>query len=155
MPNTTDNLMTLADGLVEALSAGDFSLPFTAEWIDNPIVELADPELLTTRVWVVDFAEKQELFQGIPVEEYELLLVVQKRFGPEEVPAEQCRNLSGLVSEIARFCRNTMLEVDSEGAVCVKIERERSRDFKDYNEKGLFRAEISTHWRKVGGDDDE
>jgi hypothetical protein len=154
MPETTDKLLALADGLVDALSQEKFSLPFTAEWIDNPIVELADPELRTPRVWVVDFAEAEETVHGIPVEEYELLLVVQKKFQPTEITAEECRKLSGLVSEIAQFCRNTPIAVDGEGAVCVKIERERARDFKDYNEKGLFRAEISTHWRKVSGDNE-
>ena len=117
--------MELADGLVAALGAGEFSLPFTAEWIDNPIVELADPEIRTPRVWVVDFAEKQETVHGIPIEEYELLLVVQKKLGPDEVAADECRKLSALMSEIARFCRNTAITVDGEDAVCVKIERER------------------------------
>ena len=154
MPETTDKLLALADGLVTALGEREFSLPFTAEWIDNPIVELADPELRTPRVWVVDFAERQETVHGIPIEEFELLLVVQKKFQPTEITAEECRKLSGLVSEIAQFCRNTRIEVDGDEAVCVKIERERSRDFKEYHEKMLFRAEISTHWQKVSGDDE-
>jgi hypothetical protein len=42
----------------------------------------------------------------------------------------------------------------AERGLCFKIERERARDFKDYHEKSLFRAEVSTHWRKVGGDDE-
>jgi hypothetical protein len=154
MPETPDKLMTLADELVKALSASEFSLSFTAEWIDNPIFELADPALRTPRVWVVDFAEKQETVQGIAIEEYELLLVVQKKLGPDEITAEACRKLSGLVSEITSFCRKTAIAVDGDEAVCVKTERERSRDFKEYHEKRLFRAEISTHWQKVSGDDE-
>jgi hypothetical protein len=154
MAETTDKLMTLADGLVEALSQGEFSLPFTAEWIDNPIFELADPELRTPRVWVVDFAERQETVHGVPIEEFELLLVVQQKLSPKEATAEQCRKLSGLVSEIAAYCRNTGIAVDGEEAVCVKIERERARDFKEYHEKLLFRAESSTHWQKVSDDDE-
>jgi hypothetical protein len=154
MPEMTDKLLALADGLVEALGEREFSLPFTAEWIDNPIVELADPELQTPRVWVVDFGERQETIHGIPIEQYELLLVVQKKFQPTEVTADECRKLSSLVSEITSFCRNTGIAVDSDEAVCVKIERERSRDFKEYHEKMLFRAEISTHWQKVSGDDE-
>jgi hypothetical protein len=154
MADTTDKLMALADGLVNALMEKEFSLPFTAEWIDNPIVELADPELRTPRVWVVDFAERQETVHGIPLEEFELLLVVQKKLGPDAAPAEECRKLSALVSEIAHFCRNNPIAVDGDEAVCVKIERERARDFKEYNEKLLFRAEISTHWQKVSDDDE-
>ena len=154
MPETTDKLMALADGLVKALGEGEFSLPFMVEWIDNPIVELADPELRAPRVWVVDFAEKQETVHGIPIEEFELLLVVQKKFQPTEITAEECRKLSGLVSEITSFCRNTPIVVDGDESVCVKIERERARDFKEYHEKLLFRAEISTHWQKVGADDE-
>jgi hypothetical protein len=154
MADTTDKLLALADGLVQELSQGAFTLPFTAEWIDNPIVELADPELRTARVWVVDFAEKQETVHGIPIEEYELLLVVQQKFSPGKVTTEECRKLSGLVSEIASFCRNTPIAVDGEEAVCVKIERERSRDFKEYHEKLLFRAEVSTRWQKVSSDDE-
>jgi hypothetical protein len=152
MAETTDKLMALADGLVSSLTDADFSLAFVAEWIDNPIVELADPELQTTRVWVVDFAERQQTVQGISLEEYEVLLVVQKKFVTGEVPAEECRKLSGLVSEITAFCRMNGISIDGEEAVCVKTERERSRDFKEYHEKLLFRAEISTHWQKVGGD---
>jgi hypothetical protein len=154
MAEATDKLMALADGLVSALAGTEFSLAFVAEWIDNPIVELADSEFQTTRVWVVDFAERQQTVQGISLEEYEVLLVVQKKFVPGEVPAAECRKLSGLVSEITTFCRKTGIAVDGEEAVCVKIERERSRDFKEYHEKLLFRAEVSTHWQKVNNDDE-
>ena len=133
----------------------EFSLPFTAEWIDNPIVELADPELRTPTSVGGGFRRAAgNACTAFPIEEFELLLVVQKKFGPDEVTTEECRKLSGLVSEIARFCRNTRIAVDGDEAVCVKIERERARDFKEYHEKLLFRAEISTHWRKVGGDDE-
>jgi hypothetical protein len=148
-----DKLLILADGLVQALTQEEFSLPFTAEWIDNPVVELTDPELVEPRVWVVDFAEKQETVHGIPLEEYELLLVIQKRIQPAEDAKTTCRALSGLVSEIVAFCRKTGIAVEGEEAVCVKIERERSRDFKEYLEKNLFRAELSTHWHKVSDDD--
>jgi hypothetical protein len=154
MAETTDKLMAIADGLVAALGEREFSLPFTAEWIDNPIVELADPELRTARVWVVDFAEREETVHGIPLEEFELLLVIQQKLDAKENTAEQCRKLSGLVSELAAFCRNTGIAVNGEEAVCVKIERERARDFKEYHEKLLFRAEVSTHWQKVSDEDE-
>ena len=133
----------------------EFSLPFTAEWKDNPIVELADPELRSPRVWVVDFAETagdgaRHSHRGVRI-----ALGGAEEVRPERgSPPTECRKLSGLVSEIATFCRNTAIAVDGEEAVCVKIERERARDFKEYHEKLLFRAEISTHWQKVGGDDE-
>lgn len=154
MPEIMDKLMALADGLISALSEEEFSLPFTAEWIDNPVLELADPELRTARVWVVDFAEREETVHGIPLEEYELLLVVQQKLDAKSDPSSECRRLSALVSEIAQYCRSTPLIVDGDAAVCVKIERERSRDFREYHEKLLFRAEVSTHWQKVADGDE-
>jgi hypothetical protein len=145
----TDYLMGMADELVRELLDVDFCLPFKAEWTDNPIVELADSELSATRVWVVDLAERAETIHGVPLEEYELLIVVQKKIGPQENAAEECRDHSLLVNQIARFCRDIELTVENDEAICVKVERERARDFKEYHEKMLFRAEIHTHWRVV------
>jgi hypothetical protein len=153
MAEATDKLIAMVDAMLESLSLNEWSLPFTAEWIDNPVQELADPELKTTKIWVVDFAERRQTVHGMPIEEYELLLVVQKKLTAKNT-AEDCRKLSGLVGEIVEFCRMTPLAVNEEESVCVKIERERARDFKEYHEKLLFRAEISTHWQTVTSDDE-
>ena len=170
MTAAVDKLMDLADDLVTALATLAETLgtttgegenevltpAFAAAWQDDPVADLADSTLLAPQVWVVDFAETHQPADlggqgGVPVCEFELLIILQRKIGEGETPATVCRSMSGLVAEISRYCRRTVVS----DAVCFKTERERARDFKVWHEGDLYRAEILTHWRWAGDDSDE
>jgi len=142
-----DPLMDLTDDLVAALAAGAFSLPFTPQWKDDALAELADAELLAPQVWAVDVAESllPASGAGVPLEEFGVLLVVQQKLTEKDDRPAVCRALSALVSELARFCRTTVIQ----GAVCVKTVRSPARNLKDYHETWRFYAEIQTTWHRV------
>ena len=147
-----DPLMDLVDATVVALTAGEFSLAFTARWKDDALAELSDGDLETPQVWVVDSAESlPDADGGVPLEEFGVLIVLQKKFAEDEDRPSACRNLSALAAEITRFCRATVLE----GAVCVKTVRNPARNLDDYHNLDRFYAEIQTTWRRVYEDDDE
>jgi hypothetical protein len=159
----SDTLLDLADALVTALGTlatslgtttgeGDDAVrtpAFTASWQADPVADLADSSLLSPAVWVTDFAEGDVSLDGsrtgVPIEESEILVILQRKIGKGEDAATICRNMSALASEIRMFCRKSILD----SAVCFKTERTRARDFKEWHESDLYRAEISTHWRRV------
>jgi hypothetical protein len=157
MTTPVDRLMDLADALVTALgtlavSLGSEESPaFTAAWRDDPVADLADSTLLTPQVGVSDFGEVQGIVEGVPVREFEILLVVERKIGNGETPATICRAMSALTSEIAQYCRRKK----DLAAICFKTERALARQFGDYHEKDLYRAEVSTHWREAGYDGDD
>lgn len=157
MTAPVDRLMDLADALVTALgtlavSLGSEASPaFAASWQDDPVADLADSTLLTPQVWVVDFGEVQEVFEGVPVREFEILIVVQRKIDEGETPATICRAMSALTSEIAQYCRRKK----DLAAICFKTERPLARQFGDYHEKNRYWAEVSTHWREAGYDGDD
>lgn len=148
----TDALLDLADDLVEALDDLAASLdedepPFVAAWSADPYLELADGP--ATKLWVVDHAVRSLTEGGVPIEEYELLLVLQRRLDADD--AEGCRTMAALAGAIADFCRGLELDPDNQGngAVCVRCERQQARDFESLHERGLFRAAILTTWRRT------
>jgi len=165
MTTPVDRLMDLADAVGTALGTLATSLgttvgegeeavttpAFTASWQDDPVADLADSTLLTPQVWVVDFGEVRGLQEGVPVCESEILIVVQRKIDEGETPATICRAMSALTSEIAQYCRRKK-DLD---AICFKTERRLSRQFGDYHENDLYRAEINTHWRDAGCDGDD
>ena len=101
-------------------------------------------------VWVVDVSERLlpsyvANAAGCDCEEFELLVIVQRKLDIGEPPAEVCRAMSGLVARLTRFCRG----VEILDAICVATVREHSRDFEDWVGKGLYRSQILTTWRRV------
>jgi len=124
----TDPLLDLTDAIVAALADGTFSSAFAVQWKDDGLAALEDAELLTTQVWAVDTAESllpayesTSSGHGVPVEEFKVLLVIQRKFAEGEDKPAACRELSALAAEITRFCRATAIE----DAVCVKTVRDR------------------------------
>lgn len=165
MTTPVDRLMDLTDAVVTALGTLAATLgttvgegeeavttpAFAVSWQDDPVADLADSTLLTPQVWVVDFGELQGVAEGIPVREFEILIVVQRKIDEGETPATICRAMSALTSEIAQYCRRKK----DLAAICFKTERSLARQFGDYHEKNLYRAEVSTHWREAGYDGDD
>lgn len=144
-----DPLMDMADGLVAALNA-EFAAEFTAVWKDDALANLSDEALRSTTVWVVDEAESLSTDEGhVPLEEFGLLVIVQRKLVPTDDKPALCRTLSDLVARIARFCRRTQIA----GAVCPNIARKPARDLGDYNKNDRFYAEILTTWRRVHDDE--
>jgi hypothetical protein len=157
-----DPILDLADLLVIRLAAlaSELSTPaaFTVAWQSNPVQDLADKTLYDPVVWVTDFgATVQTDNNGIILEEFELLVIVQRRLAKFEVADDVCREMSALTAAISNYCRKTILdpEASGNGAVCYRIERERSRDFRQWHEANLYRAELSTHWRRMYTGDEQ
>jgi hypothetical protein len=149
MSDDPRNLMSLADALVTALGEASLSVAFDAAWTDDALADLADDTFDKAQVWVVDFAESllpaSDSQHGVPIEDLELLLVIQQRFAPGADRAAKCKALGHLASEIARFCRATVVE----DATCVKTVRKPARDLKLYHETGMFRSELLTTWHRA------
>jgi hypothetical protein len=160
----TDLLLTLADNLATAISAAAadkaFSAPFdsadsfSVAWNDDPIAALTEPDLDKPLIWIVDMSELLETDKhSATLGEWILAVVFQRKLGVNDTgPARltACRQLSGLVAEITAFCRQAVLALDDDnGAVCFKTDRKPARDIQAYHDDGLFRTEISTHWRAV------
>jgi hypothetical protein len=150
-----DQLVIALNGIAELLGAGS-GPAFRAKWEPDPLLELSDAPS-TPIVWVVDFAEARQpaylsstAQAGLPVGEFELLVVVQQKVaGDRDAAAAQVRALATLTSQIARHCRETILPF-GDGSICFQTERTRSRDFEELHTKKLYRAEIGTHWRSAG-----
>ena len=147
-----DHLLDLTDGLVSLLNAATFSQSIDAEWQDDPTIELDDAALKSPVVWVIDYAFSQLTRNGVPIEEYELIVVVQKKLDAKTDGKTQCRALSGLVNQLELFCRTTPIVFDGEAAVCFGTKRETARDFGEYVTNGKFDAEFSAFYRRVADD---
>lgn len=146
----TDPLMQLADALLAGLVAGVPTAQFTAQWKDDALAELSDATLETTQVWVVDTSESLlPANDGIPIEEFGLLIVVQRKMLAGEDWPTKCRELSALVSAITRYCRRTSLIEAS----CVRTVRNPARNLDDYHRLDRFYAEIQTTWHRTLDDD--
>jgi hypothetical protein len=145
--------MNLADALVTLLDTGTPSLSFDVKWTDDALAELADQALRTPQVWVVDSAENllpaSAAQNGCPIEEFELLLVIQRKLDADDDKPAEIRKLSLLAAEITRVCRRaTLLD-----AACVQTQRKPARNLGEYHGKDLFYAEIITTWRRVFGEE--
>lgn len=157
MPDVT-SLMALADALVTALAAAELPVDteYDVQWVDDAAATLEDPELgEKAQVWVIDFAESHlpawsaaAAQHGCPIDEQDLLVIVQYKPPEGETASEKCREMAVLAGEIARWCRKTPI-LD---ATCVQTKRDPARDFKLYHETGLFRAEIITTWHRLAED---
>lgn len=155
----SDPLLELADALVAALAAANLPQAITATWQASHEMSLDSPDLAELpQVWVVDAGEalpaayaSSAAQAGLPVEEFDLLVVVQKKLENQAAPESECRQLSGLVSAIARFCRRTIL-LD---AACYEVKRPGSRDLSALRGDGLYRAFIHTSWRRVFDDEED
>ena len=145
--------MDLVDGVVALLQTGTPSSPFTIEWKDDPSIELSDQALLTTQVWAVDmahclipaFESTVAAGRGCPMEEFEVLLVIQRKIAKDANQPVVVRQLSLLVSELAAVCRANVVE----DATCVKTQRKPARNLKDYHDQDKFYAEILTTWHRA------
>ena len=152
MPPDARNLNCLADALVDALAAATtFSVEFDALWSDDALAVLDGDTMDKVQVWVVDLAESSlpawnstASQHGCPIDELELSLVVQRRFGAADDRPTLVKALGHFCSELARFCRQTVLDQAS----CIRTERKPARDLKLYNETGVFWAEILTTWHR-------
>jgi len=165
MAETTDKLMDMVDALIAQIEAAKadeesspFSLAFDAEWSDDLNAVLSDPTLLVPQLWVIDSGESllpawesSASQQGCPVEEFELLLVVQKKLSKDTDRKTQCRQLSALVAELTRFCRKTTI-LD---ATCIRTKRDPARNWEVYSADNLYRAAVSTTWHRIYGDDSD
>jgi hypothetical protein len=149
-----DRLLELADALVTDLDTlfapeeeGDDARA-SAQWKADGQGKLDDLALLAAQVWVIDFADALLEENGVPIEEFKLLLVFQRRFGKGEDIDEVTRDMSLLVGDTTAFCRKTEIL----GSRCVKTEREPARNLDDHNQNSLFYAEVVTTWRRVYDD---
>lgn len=143
----SDPLMEMVDGVVASLITLPVCSGATIEWTDDALAELADENLLTTRIWVVDASERlpdAAESHGVAVEEFGVLLIVQRKFAAGDDKPTKTRELLGIVSAIVRHCRKTTIH----DATCVRAVRESSRNLKDHNQNDRFYAEILTTWRR-------
>lgn len=161
MNETTDKLMDMVDELLVQIQAAKadednnpFSLAFDAQWSDDLNAMLSDEALLVPQLWVIDSAENllpaAASHNGCPLEEFELLLVIQKKFTKDTDRKTQCRALSGLVAELTRFCRKTTI-LD---ATCIQTKRDPARNWDVYSTLDLYRAAIVTTWHRIYDDDE-
>ena len=161
MIQPVDRIMQIVDEVVNEINSQVFALKCKASWIDDPKTELPDEELKDLNVWVVDLAESSETQEGIQTDEFEVLLVVQRKINTSddieqtnEVKKKECLKLANFTNALTRHFRHTSIELPDGGdAACFKTERLRTRDFELYATTGVYRAEVSLHYRKMSDDD--
>lgn len=152
MGDGLDPLMDMADSLAAALVGLPACQGAAVQWKDDALATLSDETLATTQIWVVETAESllpAGERHGAPVEEFGLLIVVQRKLAAGEDRPSTCRQLSAIVAAITRHCRQTVIQ----DASCVKTVRTPARNFDDYARNDRFYAEIQTTWQRVLDDD--
>lgn len=109
----------VAEAVKDELNAAEFSLPFEAERMYQPLFEL--PEMKTLHVTVVPHGvEMQASGRSMVQHDYGIDVAVQKKFEKDE-PAE-LDPLMSLVEEIIEFFRLRRLQ--DQNAVCVRAANE-------------------------------
>lgn len=139
----SDPLLDIADALVTALTEA-FEDDATVAFGEDALVELSDEDLLEPHVMVVDASAGLIHDHGLAMEEYGLLIVVQRKLAADSVRSTVLRAMADLSWQVARFCRSAVLE----GAVCVKAVRQPARDLADYHALDRYYCEIQTVWRR-------
>ena len=145
----SDTLLDFCDALVAALNEAEKPLACAVSWQDDPIVDLAKGSLADPNLWIVDFASAHRTGQAnIPVQELQILLIIQQRLGPVADRPAQCRGLAGLAGWIEDYCHTTPIA----NATCTETQRLPARDWAKYTDEGLYRSEILTHWQSEEDD---
>ena len=110
----------VAEAVKDELNAGEFSLPFEAERMYQPLFEL--PEMKTLHVTVVPHGiEMQASGRSMVQHDYGIDVAVQKKFEKDDNSAE-LDPLMTLVEEIIDFFRLRRLQ--DQNAVCVRATNE-------------------------------
>ena len=164
----TNVLGTLGDSLTGVLAdvftaIGPWNV--LVEHCQDPRIELSDEKLASPLLWVIDGEEHLASdSNGQTYEEVGLLLTLQMKIF--ENPAQQkdvtaetlLWSLSGYLGMAMRYLKPLerddandyvpLIEADGSRWICVKAQRQQSRDWQRWHENRVFYAEALTHWRR-------
>ncbi len=155
---TDDLLMNLAAAVSVDLAAkfptvtiGAQETPVAFAWEANPEIDVRDPRLQKPLVITLDWGERLQSEDGMDVEEFDLLTIVQMNLSAKTNEKTTVQALSALTAAIARFLRprdkSHALEVDGEVVFCVKTSRSPARNIEEHKTNSRYYAEIISTWK--------
>ncbi len=125
--------------------------PIAFTWEANPEIDGRDQRLQKPLVITLDWAERLQSENGMDVEEFDLLTIVQMNLSAKVNEKTTVQALSALTAAIARFLRprdeSHAIEVNGEVVVCVKVSRSPARNIEEHKTNSRFYAEIISTWK--------